>query len=148
MREGDASAEMMNFRGLGVLILWSAFFLMVSCALGLAFIEGDSLVTVRMFVVSHNFALAFLLTSPLVYGLRKFLAARGAEDAGLPQAVALAWLRMGFFPTALYGFGLYAYMKHYFHASPETFFVLMGAALLLGCYGFVLTRKSRFPAAV
>lgn len=138
----------MNFKGLGVLVLFSALFLMVSWALGLAFIQGDPTITVKMFVSSHYFALAFLLTSPLVYGLQKFLAARETGDADLPQVVLLTWFKAGFLPTALYGFGLHAYMKHYFRASPETFFILMGAALLLACYGFALTRKPHPHAAV
>lgn len=147
MNGRENAGEVLDLRGLGLLILFSALFLTGSWALGLAFLEGDSLVTVRMFAASHHFALAFLFTAPLAYGARKIILARRAEGADLALAVALSWLRLGFLPTALYVLGLRVYEKRYFHASPETFFILMGAALLLGCYGFALTRKPHPHAA-
>jgi len=128
-----------NLRGMGMVVINTAFVLQLSWIPVIFFLEGAEWITAGMAVGAHRFALAYVVAAPLPYGARLWY------DGGRSE-VLLRWLARLQLPlTVIAGF-IYGFER----LGPSMTLPVIGGMMvvvtMVGLYGVAMRREGVLSA--
>lgn len=127
-----------NLRAMGTLVLNCAFVYQMAWLPVIFFLEGANWVSGAFAVGAHRFALAYMVLSPLAYGIRVKLRGAGREELS-------AWLLRCLLPMWTFA-GLTWWVEKTVSVTGGVIAGMMLGGILIAGYGIALRREG-VPAA-
>jgi len=129
-----------NLRGMGMVVINTAFVLQMGWIPVIFFLEGAGWVSAATAVGIHRGSLAYVAAAPLAYGVRLWL--RGGRSEAL-----MPWLVRLQLPLTVVAGGIYAIERVVPSVNLPVIGGLMIAGIVFGFYGVALRREGVTAAA-
>ena len=123
-----------NLRGMGMVVINTAFVLQLSWIPVIFFLEGAEWVSAGVAVGIHRFGLFYIVAAPLAYGARRWFEGDRAE-------VLTPWLLRLQLPLTVVGGLIYGLEKAGVPIRLPLIGGMMAAGVMLALYGIALRRE-------
>lgn len=128
-----------NLRGMGMVVINTAFVLQLSWIPVIFFLEGAEWVTAGVAVGVHRFALAYMAAAPLAYGARRWFNGDRAE-------VLTPWLVRLQIPLLFIAGLIYGVERFIPHVSLPVIGGMLAAGVVIALYGVAMRREGAATA--